>query len=46
MDTASRTQPCQARSSLVLEVTRDGDFLTVGTYPLESGPPLRGGAGR
>ncbi|HEX9591839.1 MAG TPA: CHAT domain-containing protein [bacterium] len=42
MDTASTTQPPQTRTTLVLEVARDGDYLTVGTYPLAAGPPLRG----
>jgi hypothetical protein len=42
MDTATSNQPSQTRTTLVLEVARDGDSVTVGTYPLESGPPLRG----
>ncbi|MGD2063426.1 MAG: CHAT domain-containing protein [Nitrospirota bacterium] len=42
MDTSRSSQPAQARAGLVLEAARDGDFITVGTYPLESGPPLRG----
>jgi hypothetical protein len=42
MDTTTSNQSSQTRTTLVVEVARDGDTLTVGTYPLDSGPPLRG----
>jgi hypothetical protein len=42
MDTATRTQLDRRSATLVLDVARDGDFITVGIYPLATGPPLRG----
>ena len=42
MNAASRTEPSRTCSTLVLEIARNGDSVTVGTYPLASGPPVRG----